>query len=218
MSGSWEIKERQKVLLCTIHTEATSIHWAAGFKNLIIPGSFHFVSGMPFDHARNACVQTLLGSPYEYLFFLDSDVIAPPDAILRLLSHNQPIMSGMYCRRSPPHSVPVMMKNHQWVTKFPMGSVVEVELVGAGCLLVHRSVFERVPAQRPGKPWFDWRVDLKGHMPDPLCLSEDYTWNYHVRQHGYKILVDTSVRCRHVGMAEFDYGSVLPAQVPSCAA
>jgi hypothetical protein len=214
MPGSWEIKERQKVLLATIHTDATTMHWAAGFKNLVIPGSFIFRTGMPYDHCRNSCVQEFLMGPWEFLFFLDSDVIPPPDCILRLLSHNLPIISAMYCRRSPPHSVPVMMKNHQWITRFPMGSLVEAELVGAGALLVHRSVFEKVPPQRPGKPWFDWRVDMKGHMADPLCLSEDYTWNHHIRQHGYKIYVDTSIRCKHVGLAEADYGTFLPANIP----
>lgn len=147
----------------------------------------------------------------------NSDVIPPPDCILRLLSHNLPIVSAMYCRRSPPHSVPVMMRNHQWITKFPMGSLVEVELVGAGALLVHRSVYEKVPPQRNGKNWFDWRVDMKGFIPDNLCLSEDYTWNAHVRNHGYKIYCDTSIRCKHIGLAQADYGTFLPAEIPAAA-
>src|SRR5579885_3535544 len=117
MPPSWEIKQNRKVLLYSIHVEETTMKWSAAFKRLIIPGDFFFVpSGMPFDHARNTAVHRFLNSPYEYLFSLDSDVCAPPDTILRLLSYDLPIVSGMYCRRSPPHAVPVMIKNGQWVT------------------------------------------------------------------------------------------------------
>lgn len=187
--------------------------WSAMFRRLIIPGDFWFVPpGLPFDHARNAAVQHFLSTPYEWLFSLDSDVCAPPDTILRLLSHGLPIVSGMYCRRSPPHSVPVMMKNGQWHTQFVPGQVVEVDVVGNGCLLVHRSVFEKVPPLAPGKPWYHWRVDLRGTgtVPDESCMSEDYSWNWHVRKYGHKIMVDTSVQCEHVGLAQAKLGVFEP--------
>lgn len=209
---SWEIKEQRKVMLYSIHCESTTMQWAAAFKKLILPGDFHFYTGMPYDHCRNTAVQNFLQSPYEWLFSLDSDVLAPPDAILRLLSHGQPIISGLYSRRSPPHGVPVMIRNGQWVTSYSPGSVIEVDMVGAGCLLVHRSVFEKVPPQRPGKPFYDWRVDLKGTgvVPEETCLSEDFSWNIHCRRHGYKILVDTGCVCKHIGAAEFTHGNVEP--------
>ena len=214
MSGAWEIKASQKVLVYTIHVDTTTIAWAYGLKNLQIPGSFFGLAGMPFDMARNSAVQQFLNTSYEWLFSLDSDVIPPRDAILRLLNHGLPIVSGLYCRRSPPHGVPVMIKGGRWVTQFTPGSMVEVDLVGAGCLLTHRSVFEKVPHQRPGKPWFDWRVDLRGLgvVPEDTCTSEDFSWCQHVRRHGYKIYVDTSVQCRHVGAAQATYNSMVPLE------
>lgn len=214
MVASWEIKAQRKVLVYTLHTELVPIAWAAGFRNLVIPGSYTFVTGMPFDHARNHAVQQFLASPFEWLLSLDSDVVAPPDTILRLLAHNQPIISGMYCRRSPPHSVPVAIKNGQWLNGFQPGTVQEVDLVGAGCLLVHRSVFEKVPPTRPdgSKRWYDWRVDCKGLnlFPEESCLSEDFTWCVHVRKFGYKVLMDTSIACKHVGLFETGLGTARP--------
>ncbi len=213
MPCSWEIVANRKVLLAVIHTETTSIAWSAAFRRLILPGDFTFVSGMPFDHSRNAAVQQLLASPFQWLFFLDSDVICPPDAILRLMSHNLPVVSGMYNRRSTPHAVPVMIKNGAWVTNYVPGSLVEVDWVGAGALLVHRSIFEKLPPQRPGKPWFDWRVDMRGTgvVPDDTCLSEDFTFNQHVKRTlGISTYVDTGVECVHCGLFAVKHGDVRP--------
>ena len=212
MPGAWEIAP--SVLAYTIHTDTTTVAWAYGLRNLIIPnGECLGLAGMPFDHARNTACQHVLERGFEWAFSLDSDVIAPRDAVIRLLAHNQPIISGLYNRRSPPHAIPVMIKDGQWVVNFPRGHVIEVDLVGAGCLLIHRSVLERFLTKpgRPGKPWFDWRVDLKGHAPGHECLSEDFSFCWRAKsEFGYKILVDSSVECRHVGLAEATYGAFGP--------
>lgn len=215
MVASWEIRAQQQVFCAILHTEVCPMAWSFGFKNLIIPGTFQGFTGMPFDHARNAAVQTCLSGPWEFLFFLDSDVVPPRDAILRLLSHRLPFVNGMYCRRSPPHSVPVMIKNHQWHTNFPLGSMQEADLVGSGCQLIHRSLLEKVAQcpQRPGKTWFDWRVDMKEHMPAEDCLSEDFTFCAHIRKlFGVPTLIDTSIQARHIGMAQATYGQFVPCE------
>jgi hypothetical protein len=215
---SWEFKEKNKVFTAILSVETVSTHWALGLRRLDIPGPEPItVAGMPFDHARNEAVKAFLQSPCSHLFFLDSDVVCPSDAVHRLLKWNRPIISGMYCRRSPPHAIPVMMRNHQWVTDIPgdpRNPLVEVDLVGSGCLLLSRQLMEEYPKvanPRPGKPWFDWRVDMKGFMPPHECLSEDFSFNYGVRtKMGIPIFVDTSIRCRHVGYAEADYGVFVP--------
>lgn len=214
MAGAWEIRNAHSVLVYTLHTDLVSIAWSYGFRNLVIPGDYMGLAGMPYDHARNlACMRCLEGG-YEWLFSLDSDVIPPRDAILRLLARNQPIISGLYCRRSPPHGVPVMIRDGTWYSDFKPGSVVEVDLVGAGCLLLHRSVLESLPPQRPeaGKHWFDWRIDCQAVLPPGECLSEDFTMCQHSKRRGYKILVDTSVVCRHVGLAQSTFWKFEPCE------
>lgn len=232
MPGSWEILESNKVLCAILHTDVTTIAWSFGLRNLIIPGRdelrmfypFLPLAGMPYDHARNTSVIATLNSGAEYLFCYDSDVVPPRDAILRLMTHKLPIISGMYCRRSPPHGLPVMIKDGRWITDFTPGSLVEVDVVGAGCLLIHRSVFERLPPdpRRPEKRWFDWRVDCKGLIlpngqplyQDGECLSEDFVFCQRIKQHlGIKTYVDTSVRCKHIGHCEADLGSLLPSEI-----
>lgn len=110
-----------------------------------------------------------------------------------------------------------MIRNGTWVTEYPPGATIEVDRVGAGCLLVHRSVLESMPPQRPeaGKHWFDWRVDMRG-VPGTIeyeCSSEDFTFCDHYRKMGGKVLVDTSIVCRHVGLAQAGPGTFLPCEV-----
>lgn len=214
MPGCWEIKAAKQVLVGILHVDFTSIAWALGLRNLQIPGHISPVSGMPYDMARNTICQQVLQNGYEFVFFLDSDVIPPPDTIHRLMAHRQPFISGVYHRRSPPHGIPVMLKGGKWITEYPANRLIEVDLVGAGCLLIHRSVLERVPHQRPeaGKTYFDWRVDCKGKLPDGECLSEDFTLCSHVKKYGIQVLVDTSIQCRHIGLAQATYGSMLPCE------
>jgi hypothetical protein len=144
---------------------------------------------------------------------LDSDVVCPPDTILRLLAHRKPICGGVYFRRSPPLGVPVMMRRtHEgmlaWVTAFPANKIIEVDVMGSGCCLMSRELLEKVAqigGQRPGKIWYDWRVDLQGTglYPPGECLSEDYTLHSFIkRKLGIPILVDTSILCKHIGLAE----------------
>lgn len=216
MACCWDVINKPAVFCGILHVETTTIRWAMGLRALQFPGPHHIglYTGLPFDHARNRAVQDMLSNPdFDYLFFLDSDVVPPHDAIPRLLKHRLPIVSGVYCRRSYPHGLVVAQKNGDWVRKLPgkgKDPLVEVDVVGAGCLLVHRSVFETVPPQRPAKPWFDWRADMVGMEGVPPPLSEDFTWCVHVRQHGHHIMLDTSVRCLHIGHAQADLNSLEP--------
>lgn len=211
MAGSWEIRNQAAVLGAILHVDHTSIAWAFGLRNLALPGQIIGLAGMPYDMARNTACMRALEAGATHLFFLDSDVIPPKDAVYRLLAHNAPIVSGMYCRRSPPHGVPVMIRNGAWVTEFPQGATIEVDLVGAGCLLIRRDVLENMPPQRQGAHWFDWRVNMQNLLPPGDCLSEDFTFCLHARRAmGLKILVDTSIVCKHIGLAEAGYGTFNP--------
>ncbi len=226
MSGSWEIREANQVTVAILHVDVTTVAWSFGLRNLIVPGRedlrkcepFLPVSGMPFDHARNLTADVMLQRGHEWLFCYDSDVIPPKDAIVRLMAWKEPFVSGIYHRRSPPLSVPVAQKDGQWIATPPNCGLIEVDVVGAGCLLIHRSIFEQLPHQRPeaGKSFFDWRVDVKDFKgrdgkklewpAEQPPLSEDFTLCFHARRHGVRVMCDTSIQCRHVGYGESTHG------------
>lgn len=215
MPCAWEIQHQETVLCGILHVDTVTIAWSFGLRNLIIPGPILPLTGMPYDMARNVACMKALEAGVDALFFLDSDVVAPRDTILRLLAHNVPIVSGVYCRRSPPHGVPVMIKNGQWHTNYRTDrGLFEVDLVGSGCLLLRREYLQKIPPLDPerGRHWFDWRVDRASLLPPGEGLSEDFSMCLHARRNGYKVLVDPTILCRHIGYAEASYSSFKPME------
>src|SRR5271154_2084250 len=198
MPGSWEFS-KPEVLVTVLTRELVATKWAMGFRQMQFPPSagFSVLSGMPFDHARNTACENLLKSDFTWLFFLDDDVVTPPDAYARLAAHGKDIVSGLYYRRAAPIR-PVMLHyvagdpNPQWIEKWsPANSLIEVDLVGAGCLLIHRRVIERM-----SQPWFEWQLGKPDEKtvdgkPGESKLSEDFAFCRKAkRDFGFQIFVD----------------------------
>jgi glycosyltransferase involved in cell wall biosynthesis len=202
--GAWELWT-PSVLVGILTRGIVPTRWACGYRDLNIPpgGKPIFLSGMPFDHARNEACKAALAGGYKWLFFLDDDVIPPPDAIEKLARHELDIVSGLYYRRHVPVE-PVALRNvpggRQYVRDFKPGDVVEVDVVGAGCLLIHRRVLEAVP-----KPWFEWLCDRED-LPKSQQISEDYAFCEKAKRNGFRIYLDTSVQCDHAGYGKAVYG------------
>ena len=79
----------------TVHalTMASVFRTCAGFPG---PVGFQTFIAQPVDHARNLCVRHFLAGTWTHLFFVDSDIELPDDALLRLLAADVPIASGLY--------------------------------------------------------------------------------------------------------------------------
>jgi len=201
MTGAWEIEPR--VLVVVLTRETTSTGWAFAFKRLIVPGEYVPLSGMPFDHARNTGCMRAINEGYDYVFFLDDDVFPPPDAILKLMARNLPIVSGVYYRRHAP-VVPVMLKDNpdgqsnRWITEFRIGELLDVDLVGAGCLLIKCDLLRSLPPINAAHHWFEWRVH-RSDLPPFERSSEDFSFCRHAIANGHKVYVDTTVICEHAG-------------------
>lgn len=195
MPGAWE-ESGPQVLVATLTREIVSTEWAKGYRNIILPPGSPpptTTSGQPYDSGRNHLAQLVVDNNIPWILYIDDDVIPPPDVFFQLARHKKEIVSGLYFRRHNP-PVPVMQKDRRWVTQWnPPNSIIEVDWCGAGCLLVSRSVFLKVP-----KPWFEWRCDREDFPPEQR-LSEDFVFCEKARASGFKVLVDTSVKCLHVG-------------------
>lgn len=165
--------------------------------------------------SRNMLAKAMLkmeAERFEWLFMLDDDVFPPPDALMRLLSHNERIVSGLYLGRRPPHQ-PVAYHFHtredgsgylpitaEEVTGEP--KLIEVEAIGAGCLLVHRTVFEAM--QEAEMTPFQF---LCGGGRDGRDMSEDMWFCEQARTLGFRIMLDTGVSCGHAGRTIYRLGS-----------
>ncbi|KKN87057.1 hypothetical protein LCGC14_0263270 [marine sediment metagenome] len=225
---SWEIVQ-QRAESCLIGILAlpvgVSLDWAFSFNNMSKPQLFDVirVSGLPFGEARTQMAYQCLNGGYQWLFQIDADILAPADTIPRLMSHRLPIVSGLYNQRFPTwmgassEYLPVMFNEgvdaegrglRQPITEFTPGSLVEAAYVPAGCLLIHRNVFEKFITSGI-KRIFEWTLHQAAE-PEGAGRSEDFEFCARARSLGYKCIVDTSVLCIHETTAQVTAKGLLP--------
>ena len=203
-----------------------SIEWMSMMRHLEAPNcSLITTKGYPLDLARDLQTRNALENGFEWLFFLDSDVIPPKNIIPVFLDTGLPIISGVYtAKRAYPDKltwsmwgiIPEPTKECLDVGKYfsPVvsweGRNIEVDVVGAGCMLVHRSVFEKIHEKFPQYPYFFWTKDryegILEHMKIPEGImrnvSEDFWFCLLAKECGFRIVVDTECKCTHEGFVE----------------
>jgi GT2 family glycosyltransferase len=226
MPQSWElVQQRQNKTLIGIVIAPplmVSIDWALALKNLQTPPIYDVmrVTGLPWGEARTQIAYQCLNAGYEWLFFLDADVILPPDALMRLLSYRLPICSALYHQKFPTWTgmevkyMPAIFNEGRDAqgnptrveVNFQYGQMVEVAYAPAGAMLIHRSVFERFLAAGI-KRFYEWTL----HAENPSAgKSEDFEWAARARSLGYKIMVDTGIQAIHEAQAKVDIRGISP--------
>ncbi|MBI4739791.1 glycosyltransferase family 2 protein [Candidatus Woesearchaeota archaeon] len=143
---------------------------------------------------RNMIREYALAHDYDYLFFVDTDIVIPRFALSRLLSHGKDIACGVYLSE-------INYAGHKFVAPilFDFGDeesgriynvrgvvrdrLIEVAATGFGCMLLSRRVLQDI-----------------GYRYNPAINSgEDILFCLDARAKGYKIYCDTSVKCDHYG-------------------
>ena len=151
-------------------------------------------NGAFIDLARNSFVRMFLEddefTDCTHLFFIDSDIGFPPEAMLNLI-HNcteeRPVTAGVYPRRQLPidypyhfiHNPEIERREDQeslWIDDYWL----YCDRVPTGFLCIHRSVIERmekdvqrlkVAGQEPTPRLFYTKIDEEGRF-----VGEDYCW------------------------------------------
>lgn len=185
---------------------AVSTNWALQLYQMEKPLTVNIRAwqGLPFDVARNRLVRDAQEAGARYLLFLDTDVLPPVNALRQLLWRKLPIISGLvWAKRGYPGIWRRAGDSYSPVTGISEGhnAIVEADAVPMGCCLIDMRVFDVVPY-----PWFEWRI------ADPVDkkagdVSEDFAFCAKAIEAGFRIYVDTGVRCRHetlVPVSPFD--------------
>ncbi len=191
---SLRISQEPRVVIA-IPLATSLIYWqvVAGILALEKPSETDLMvfQGALVDRARNHLVEQMFSHPIEptHILFLDGDILPAHDTLTRLLAAGEPIVSGVYRKRLPPHEP--MAFRFQGKKLKPISptakSKVSVDAVGGGCLLVERHVFEKIKA-----PWFTSEWTSQGH------LSEDFSFCRKAQKAGFKIWADPKVNPLHI--------------------
>jgi hypothetical protein len=134
-SGEWTAQNTQFIATLSKQHE---------LRDIIVSGA------MTADHNRNLIVEEFMKSDAEWLFWVDSDTLVPVGAIDRLLAHGRTLVSGLYYGKNEPHN-PIAYTVYNGAfrpidqdIRWEVGEIIEVDAVGMGCMLTHRSVFEDI--------------------------------------------------------------------------
>lgn len=180
--------------------------------------------------ARNLTVKAAVENEYEWLLFIDHDVILPPDTFLRMNEYmygKLPVVAGLYHVKGEPADPLVYRgKGNGSFRDWKPGEKVWVDTVPMGCTLLHgkllkamydASEFYVVGTQRirrvfdtPREVHFD---PVNGTYVAKMG-TEDFEWCERVIKEGwlkklnytevmnkkYPFLIDTAIKCGHIDM------------------
>lgn len=151
---------------------------------------FQYFYGYQIDQIRNLIASWAV--KYDYLFSVDSDISFPKDTLVKLLSHNTDIVSGLYIQRIPGQHNLELYRNGINVKYEDVKhqQLVEVDSCGFGCVLIKSDVVSSVEY-----PQFVY----KSAIDHNYTVSEDTYFCLKAREKGFKVFADTSVLCEHHG-------------------
>ena len=190
-----EVKgQKRKKIMIGIPTASAMLHrkFVQSLMQLGYPPhaevDINILEGYQLPFARNRIVQNVIEKNFDYLLFIDADMVFPPDLLLRLLKHDVPIVNALAFRRIRPHYPCIFSWNKKegsYETAEYSTGLLEVDATGMPAILIKTEVFKKMK-----QPWYYYRDHL---------FSSDLTFCENARKAGYKILIDTDLKIGHIG-------------------
>jgi len=202
------ITKKAKIEICLIHAVSSAL--PDHNKNNIISQKKRLELT---DSNRQGITKRFLDGGSDWLFQLDDDTVPPDGAIESLISKSRDFIAGVYFLPGPPHNPIAYIRQEDgfyypyW--GYPQGALVQVDSVGMGCTLIHRSVFEKIQAehelyQRPdgtlmpvhhsqiknykdynGREWKCYVENGIIHMPVTMrAMDDDRPWPFYALEYG----------------------------------
>jgi len=155
---------------------------------------------------RELIMHDALEGSYDYLFFVDDDIILPADALERLLETARAdaqtaVVGGLYYSRDSARPIAVADWNSAdtstaHIPAFTSTSTGVVDGIGFGCALLRVA-----PARALTAPYFPAHVYIESGARSARLCDEDYLYCERVRRAGNLVRLDARVRCGHYDRA-----------------
>ena len=186
-------------------------HLAMAAANLVANGikiNCAFNIGSVITIARRNLAEIFMKSDFDHIWWVDSDMKFPIDAPLRLLARNKPLVGANYRKRRFPNPTFTGMtgaagsfKEFQTTDNSP--SMEMCDVLPHGMVLVHRSVYEKVP-----QPHY-----LQEFLKEfNLEIGEDIYFCSKCKEAGIEIWCDQELsrEIAHIGIFHFNYNLSVP--------
>lgn len=170
------------------------------------------------SRARNASVAHFLNSDCTHLMFIDADIEFDPESVLRLLMHDQPVISGVYAKK---YYVMERISSGQEVVDFPISGDIALNEKGllsstylpTGFLMIKRVVFDQLIINYPH---LKYNNDINGYgnldtfydffpvsIRNGILESEDWGFCSLWRSVGGSVFIDPEIKLGHIGWNSF---------------
>lgn len=145
-----------KVAICVPYYRTVEGPTAMAFMALGFGSAAHVAAvpistrGCYIEDNRNGCVQYALnmGIDFDWLLWIDTDMVFPPDALVRLISHDKDIVGANYRQRTPPYAA-VGVYAGGGDTQLMDPGLLEMEQMPTGLLLTRFDIYRKM-----AYPWF----------------------------------------------------------------
>ncbi len=149
---------------------------------------------------RNRLSQKAINLGCDYLFFIDADMVFPPDILERLISANKEIVGCNYVTRVDDiRFTATGLDGNQHIIDDNCTGLSEVAYIATGLLLIKTEVFNKLQ-----QPYFYFAPNADN--PSDL-IGEDYYFSHCAGEAGYKIYVDNdlSKEVGHIAQVALTY-------------
>jgi choline kinase len=156
------------------------------------------------QRARNSLVKLALDGGYTDLFFIDSDTEWEPEWFFRLLDRPEPIVGGALVKKTDKEGYTVKLLDKK--LKYSEDKkLIQADGVGTGFMKVSRFALEKLweasdeytSEGEKHRMVFDIKVE-NGDL-----ISEDYILCNKWKDLGYKVWLDPTITCNHIGIKKF---------------
>lgn len=210
----------KRILIGITTAETVCNDTVESIYNMNIPDnvtvSLHIVHAYNVAEGRNKLVDYMLANGFDYIFFVDSDVILPKNALVDLYNMQWYFSVGTYPRKekstinsSDPYTTLYIHneKNKECFSPVFMpfsylqpGYITQVDCCGLGCALIMKELFSKI-----SKPYFVFATE-RANKDLSYCLGEDMYFCRKVIQEGkIDIWAHGSVICGHVGKYIYEF-------------
>lgn len=182
------------------------------------PGWLIAQAGTNLPQQRNTVVKAFLETEADWLLFIDTDQRFAFNLVDTMLESanpvERPILSALIMAEkwNPHHRIiPACIgfekldppTPREYLT-IPTEQHWQVGAVGSGCVLIHRTVFEKIWAanSKDAQPWFkyvqwDWTDPDTGELVHDI-MGEDYVFSLRAQAVGFPCTVDTTIEVGHI--------------------
>ncbi len=157
------------------------------------------------QRARNDTIHIAMEGGFDDLIWIDSDIEWQPEWFFKLLEYPQDVVGGTYRKKGDKEEYVIRKTDNSPID--PVTGLLEVSGLGTGFVKMSRRAMQYL--WDTSKPYIDPKDNKERRMIFDVVIenndmiSEDITAFLKLSNGGFKIWLDTTMTCNHIGPYKF---------------